>query len=62
MQIKSNTPLSDAEMQKVRDIMRESNCPHESLKATFPGVYHHRTNTEIFFGNPPWDMTQEIQL
>jgi len=60
MQIKTNTPLSDNEIRKVKAIMKESLCPHESLKATFPEVYSHKTDDTIFFGGPPWDLTQEI--
>ena len=60
MKIKTNTPLSDTEVFMVTRILKESKCPHESLRATFPNEYHHKTDTEIYFGNPPWDLTQEI--
>ena len=62
MRIKSNTPLSDSELYLIERIMKESKCPHESLIATFPNVYHHKTDTEIYMGNPPWDLTQEITV
>ena len=35
MTILSRKPLSNAECRKVEDILRESNCPFESLKNTF---------------------------
>ena len=60
MIIKSNTPLSDSELYKIERIMKESLCPHESLELSFPGVYHHKTDTTIYMGNPPWDLSQEI--
>jgi len=60
MQIKSNTPLSDNEMKKVSDILRQSKCPYESLRSTFPGVNINMTDNVIWFGNPPWDLSQEV--
>ena len=35
MTILSRKPLSNTEYKKVEDILRESNCPFESLKNTF---------------------------
>lgn len=37
--VKSSTPLTAVDLKKVRDIMRTSQCPNESLKATFKERY-----------------------
>lgn len=64
MLIKSNTLFSDMELRKIRDIMQKSKCPNESLSATFPGIKHRidELSEIIYFGAPPWDLTQEIDL
>ena len=64
MRIKSNTLFSDVELEKIRGILRESKCPNESLSATFPGIVHHIDEAAgiIYFGSPPWDLTQEIEV
>ena len=36
MTILSREPLTDLERRQVEDILRESQCPHESLRETFP--------------------------
>lgn len=36
MQIVSRRPLSDGDRQRVEEIFRESKCPYESLRNTFP--------------------------
>lgn len=60
MNIKSNTPLSDAEMKQIRAIMRESKCPQESLSSTFPDVKVKVDGETVYFGAPPWDISQEV--
>ena len=62
MRVKSNTPLSDAEMKRIRGILRESKCPNESLHSTFPGMKIRIDGHDIFIGNPPWDVTQELEV
>ena len=61
MIIKSNTPLSDYELLRVREIMQVSTYPFESLQMAFPGVRIKLTDDILYVGNPPWDLTQEIQ-
>jgi len=61
MIIKSNTPLSDNELQKVKDAFAycEEN-PDAALYCLFPGTRHRIEGGTIYIGNPPWDLTQEI--
>ena len=35
MKVLSMEKLSDEDLKKIEDILRESNCPHESLTNTF---------------------------
>ena len=60
MRIKSIVPLSDVELRRIRDILQESKCPHESLKATFPHTYHHMTEDTIYFGAHSYDYTYAV--
>lgn len=62
MRIKSIVPLSDSELRRIQDILKESNCPNESLRATFPSGYHHidEENEIIYFGSHSYDYTYEI--
>ena len=62
MIIKSNTPLSDNELRRVGEILREYKFPLAKLQEIFPGVRICMTDYTIWVGNPPWDLTQEIQL
>lgn len=61
MKIKSNTPLSDNELRRVKDAFEEEN-PDAALFNMFPHVHHRIEGDTIFFGAPPWDLTQEIEL
>ena len=36
MTILSSEPISDEDQRKIADIFHESQCPHESLRNTFP--------------------------
>lgn len=36
MTILSSEPISDEDQRKIADILHESQCPHESLRNTFP--------------------------
>ena len=62
MIVKSNTPLSDSELRRVREIMRLSSCPYETLQIAFPNVRIILTESVLYVGNPPWDLTQEITI
>ena len=62
MIVKSNTPLSDNELRRVAEILREYKFPFAKLQEIFPGVKINMTDYTLFVGNPPWDLTQEIQL
>ena len=62
MRIKSNTPLSDNELRKIRDIFDEEENPDAALFHAFPNTKHRIEGDTIYFGAPPWDMTQEIPL
>jgi len=62
MIIKSITQLSDNELRKIRSILKESRCPNESLRVTFPDGYHHIDEEKgvIYFGAHSYDYTYEI--
>lgn len=61
MIVKSMTPLSDAELSKIRGIFAESKCPNESLRETFPTGYHHMdADGTVYFGAHSYDYTYEI--
>ncbi len=63
MRIKSITQLSDNELRKIRGILKESRCPNESLRATFPNGYHHMDEEKgiIYFGAHSYDYTYELE-
>ena len=61
MKIKSNTPLSDNELRRVKDAFEEEN-PDAALFNVLPHTHHRIEGDTIFFGAPPWDLTQEIEL
>lgn len=62
MIVKSITPLSDGELNRIREILTESKCPNESLRATFPYAYHHMdiAGQVIYFGSHSYDYTYAI--
>jgi hypothetical protein len=62
MIIKSNTPLSDFELRRVREILRDYQFPFTKLQELFPGVKLNMTDYTLWIGSPPWDLTQEIQV
>ena len=61
MRIKSNTPLSDNELRQIQEIFEYEENPDAALYNTFPGVKHRIEGDVIYFGAPPWDVTQEIK-
>jgi hypothetical protein len=62
MIIKSNTPLSDNELRRVREVMQNYQFPLSKLQEIFPGVKLNMTDYTLWIGNPPWDLTQEITI
>ena len=65
MIIKSNTPLSDNELRRVREVLQNrllQTAIEFSLQYIFPGVRIKLDNGTLYIGNPPWDLTQEIEL
>lgn len=64
MRIKSIVPLSDSELRRIQGILKESNCPNESLRATFPSGYHHIDEETgiIYFGAHSHDYTYELEV
>ena len=66
MRIKSNIPLSDNEMRRVRDVL--NNADEFTVETTrqiadiFPYTDINISNNVLYIGKPPWDMTQEIEL
>ena len=65
MIIKSNTPLSDNELRRVRGVFQNRLLQTDiefSLQYIFPGVRIRLENNVLFVGNPPWDLTQEIEV
>ena len=62
MIIKSNVPLSDNELRRVGEILREYKFPLAKLQEIFPSVKLNMTDYTLWVGNPPWDLTQEIEV
>ena len=60
MRIKSIVPLSDIELRRIREILEESKCPNESLRATFGDGYHHMDSDTVYFGAHSYDYTYEV--
>ncbi len=62
MRVKSIMELSDTELRRIRDIMKESRCPNESLRATFPETYFRidEENGVIYIGRHSNDYSYEI--
>jgi hypothetical protein len=65
MIIKSNTPLSDNELRRVRGVFQNRLLQTDiefSLQYIFPGVRIKLDGDTLLIGNPPWDLSQEIEL
>ena len=60
MRIKSMTPLSDNELNMIRDILTEANCVNEALRRTFEDGYSHMDHDTLYFGSHSWDYTYEV--
>ena len=65
MIIKSNTPLSDNELRRVRGVFQNRLLQTDiefSLQYIFPGVRLKLDGDTLLIGNPPWDLSQEIEV
>jgi hypothetical protein len=65
MIIKSNTPLSDNELRRARRVFQNRLLQTDiefSLQYIFPGVRIKLDGDTLFVGNPPWDLSQEIEV
>lgn len=62
MIIKSNTPLSDNEIRRIKEAFEYEENPDAALYNVFPQIKHKIEGNIIYIGNPPWDLTQEIEL
>ena len=65
MIIKSNTPLSDNELRRVREAIQNRLLQTDiefSLQYIFPSVRLKLDGDTLLIGNPPWDLSQEIEV
>ena len=62
MIIKSNTPLSDNELRRIRDAFEHEENPAAALYDVFPHTRHRIEGNTLYIGSPPWDLSQEIEL
>ena len=54
VKVYANEELTEGDLAKIRDILKESDCPHESLHKTFPRRYFGMENKEIHFNTWNW--------
>lgn len=66
MIIKSNTPLSDNEMRRIKAAVSGSTeitvAIMEHVADIFPYTNISADKDVLYIGKPPWDLSQEIQL
>ena len=66
MRVKSNTPLSDNEMRRVRDVLNSADEftveTTRQIADIFPYMDINITGEVVYIGKPPWDISQEIPL
>lgn len=60
MIVKSNTPLSDSELFRIKEVFENDENPDAVLYDIFPNMKHRIEGNVIFLGAPPWDLSQEI--
>ena len=60
MIVKSITPLSDNELNKIREIFDTEENPEEALYNYFPYAFHHITDGTVYFGAHSYDYTYAI--
>lgn len=63
MTIISRKPLNEEQLNQIEQILRESECPHESLRNTFPERYGGLIGNLIFFDDAtPQDFSIKEEL
>ena len=66
MRVKSNTPLSDNELRRVRDVLNSADEftveTTRQIADIFPYMDINITGKVVYIGKPPWDISQEIPL
>ena len=62
MIIKSNTPLSDNELRRVKEAFEHEENPDAALYDVLPHTRHRIEGNTLYIGSPPWDLSQEIEL
>ena len=60
--IKSITPISDSELNKIREIFETEDDVERALYNAFPYGFHHISDGVVFFGAHSYDFTFEIIL
>jgi len=61
MTIITREPLTKEEQKKIADIWRESECPHESLRNTFPDRYSGLIGDLVIFDDAdPEEVIREL--
>ncbi len=64
MRVKSNVPLSDNEMRRVRDVLNSADEftveTTRQIADIFPYTDINISNDVLYIGKPPWDITQEL--
>ena len=60
MIVKSNTPLSDSEIWRIKEAFEHDENPDAVLYDIFPNMKHRIEGNVIYLGAPPWDLSQEI--
>jgi len=60
MRLKSNTVFSDSELRQIREAWDFEENFDAALYNLFPSVKHKIEGDVVYFGAPPWDITQEI--
>lgn len=58
--IKSISPLSDSELNLIREIFETDENPEEALYNAFPYAFHHIADGVVFFGAHSYDFTFEV--
>ena len=62
MIVKSNTPLSDSEIWRIKEAFEHDENPDAVLHDIFPHTKHRIEGNVVYIGNPPWDLSQEIEI
>ena len=62
MIVKSNTPLSDGEIFRIKEAFEHDENPDAVLYDIFPHTKHRIEGNVVYIGNPPWDLSQDIEI